>query len=227
MNLPLDQFEDNIARVNDLRLLHAVLTKQTTAAIDLSDLLRASYVIVVSAIDHYVHEVTRAGMMEIFDGVRPATQAYNSHRLTMQSLAGALTVADARSNIEADIRNQHSYQAFQKPEKASHNIYELVKHMYCWRKFVLEHLKGNTSYSVELNSEADWITHYERKEVSWNAALEELENNQNELVKAFENFPEEKLEELVPGKKFNWYVMIHGCIHHDIYHSAQISILKK
>lgn len=117
--------------------------------------------------------------------------------------------------------------AFEKPGNSSHNIYELVKHMYCWRKFVLEHLKGNTSYSVELNSETDWIKQYEENEGSWKAALEELENNQTELVKAFENFPDERLEELVPGKKFNWYVMIHGCVHHDIYHSAQISLLKK
>ncbi|MES2621877.1 MAG: DinB family protein [Bacteroidota bacterium] len=117
--------------------------------------------------------------------------------------------------------------AFQKSGNSSHNVYELVKHMCCWRKFVIEHLKGNTSYSVELNSETDWIVQYEQSEVSWKRALEELEANQTELGKAFENFPEEKLDELVPGKKFNWYVIIHGCVHHDIYHSAQISILKK
>lgn len=117
--------------------------------------------------------------------------------------------------------------AFYKPGNFSHNIYEYVMHMVCWRKFVLEHLKGNTVYSVEINSETDWVTQYEKTKESWMLALNELENNQNELAKAFENFSDEKLEQLVPGKKFNWYTMIHGLIHHDIYHSAQISILKK
>ena len=117
--------------------------------------------------------------------------------------------------------------AFYKPGDFSHNIYEYVMHMVCWRKFVLEHLKGNTVYSVELNSEADWVTEYEKTKESWMMALNDLENNQNELLKAFENFSNEKLTEPVPGKKFNWYTMIHGLIHHDIYHSAQISILKK
>lgn len=117
--------------------------------------------------------------------------------------------------------------AFYKPGNFSHNIYEYVKHMLCWRKFVLEHLKGNTSYSVEINSAVDWIIDYEKTEAGWVKALFELENNQNELLAAFQIFPEEKLDELVPGKQFSWYVMIHGLIHHDIYHSAQIALLKK
>ena len=117
--------------------------------------------------------------------------------------------------------------AFEKTGNVAHNIFELVCHMYCWRKFVVEQLKGNTSYSVEINSETDWITEYEGTPTEWHTALQDLENTQNELEKAFESFPEEKLDELVPGKRFSWYVLIHGCIHHDIYHSAQISLLKK
>gem|GEM_PF-2937840 len=29
------------------------------------------------------------------------------------------------------------------------------------------------------------------------------------------------------GRKFSWYDFVHGMIHHDIYHPAQIAILKK
>ncbi len=117
--------------------------------------------------------------------------------------------------------------AFHKPAWSAHNIYELVSHMLCWRRFVLEYLNGSTDYSVELNSETDWITQYEHSELNWLNLLAEIEKNQNEIVNAFENFSEAKLEELVPGKKFNWYVLVHGYVHHDIYHSAQISLLKK
>ena len=130
-------------------------------------------------------------------------------------------------NLKAILEGITWEKAFQKPGNSSHNIYESVRHMYCWRKFVLEHLKGNTSYSVEINSETDWMTDYEKNEANWNEVLGELESNQNELLEIFESFPDTKLEELVPGKKFNWYVLVHGCIHHDIYHSAQISMLKK
>ncbi len=117
--------------------------------------------------------------------------------------------------------------AFHKPANFTHNIYEYVKHMVCWRRFVLEYLKGNDTYSVEINSETDWITKYETSEVSWLQALSELETTQTELLNAFENFSDVRLDETVAGKKFSWYVMIHGLVHHDIYHSAQIAILKK
>ena len=117
--------------------------------------------------------------------------------------------------------------AFHKPAAGSHNIYELVVHMQCWRKFVLENLKGNAAYSVEINSEIDWPTNYEFTEAAWYSATAELENSQKELLEALNNIEDSKLEELVPGKKFNWYVLLHGILHHDIYHSAQIAILKK
>lgn len=117
--------------------------------------------------------------------------------------------------------------AFQKSLKNAHNIYELVQHMLCWRRFVIEQLKGNTTYYVGLNSEMDWITQYDKTEAVWKEALDELEKNQKALMSAFKKMNDKKLEEAVPGKKFTWYVLLHGVIHHDIYHSAQISLLKK
>lgn len=117
--------------------------------------------------------------------------------------------------------------AFHKPANFSHNIYEYVLHMTCWRKFSLEHLNGNSSYTVELNSETDWITKYEATETTWQQALKDLGDNQIAFLLALEKFDNEKLDEPVPGKKFSWYVLLHGVVHHDIYHSAQISLLKK
>ncbi|MBW4667047.1 MAG: hypothetical protein KME60_06260 [Cyanomargarita calcarea GSE-NOS-MK-12-04C] len=37
----------------------------------MSDILRASLVLVVSALDYYVHEVVTLGMLEIYKGQRP------------------------------------------------------------------------------------------------------------------------------------------------------------
>lgn len=47
------------------------------------------------------------------------------------------------THLKAVLENIRWGKAFFKPNKNSHNIYELVKHMYCWRKFTLEQLKGN------------------------------------------------------------------------------------
>ncbi len=131
------------------------------------------------------------------------------------------------NNIQEILKDITTEMAFYKPAGLSHNIYEYVKHMGCWRNFVLQYLKGNTAYSVEINSETDWVTNYEANEESWKAALSELQTLQTELIDAFETFTDAQLEEPVFGKKFNWYTMIHGLIHHDIYHSAQIAQIKK
>lgn len=131
------------------------------------------------------------------------------------------------NNLAETLKGISWQQAFVKPTGFKHNIYEYVKHLHCWRTFVTEYLKGNNTYTVELNSETDWVKNYEATEESWLQALTDLQNSQTELMAALEPFTDERLEETVPGKKFNWYVMLHGLVHHDIYHSGQISLLKK
>ena len=131
------------------------------------------------------------------------------------------------TNLKEALAGIDYQKALRKPAAGSHNIYELVMHMYCWRRFVIEQLKGNTSYKVELNSEVDWPTHYEGTESSWKTAMETLENTQRELSTLLETFDDSKLDEMMNGRKFSWYIFFHGLIHHDIYHSGQIAILKK
>ena len=117
-------------------------------------------------------------------------------------------------------------QAFAKPDNAKHNIYEYVEHMSTWRRYTVEQLNGNNSFSIDLNTEQDWPVNYEATELNWKKALQDIEANQGELLQSLNNINDEKLDELVPGKKFKWYALLHGIIHHDIYHSAQISLLK-
>ncbi len=117
--------------------------------------------------------------------------------------------------------------AFVKPAGFKHNIFEYIQHMICWRKFTIENLQDNSAYSVEINSETDWVTSYEASEQTWNKALKELANTQQQLASTLDSLSDSKLDELVPGKKFKWYVLLHGVLHHDIYHSAQIALIKK
>ena len=131
------------------------------------------------------------------------------------------------NNIKIVLQDINGEKAFRKPSAGLHNIYELVMHMYCWRNFVYQHLAGNAEYKVKLNSTNDWPTSYEQTEATWSEALELLEKSQTGLVEVFEKFDDSKLEESMHGRKFNWYIFIHGMIQHDIYHSGQIAILKK
>lgn len=100
------------------------------------------------------------------------------------------------------------------------SIVELVAHMTTWRKFVAEKLNGNDSYDVteEMNFPVvnDWVT-----------ALAALDQSQADLIEALEKTPDEKLQEVVPGRKYKFFTMVHGIIHHDVYHTGQIMLLKK
>lgn len=71
MQSALDQFHVSISRVRDLISLHSSLKAQASPALDLTDLLRASLVLAVSALDYYIHEVVVLGMLEIYRGQRP------------------------------------------------------------------------------------------------------------------------------------------------------------
>lgn len=102
---------------------------------------------------------------------------------------------------------------------ASHSIIELVAHMTAWRNYVVEKLNGNDSF--ELMDDENFPDH-----TNWQVVVTLLKENQQKLLDALAKTPTEKLNEKVPGREFKFYVMLHGIIHHDIYHIGQIQLLK-
>ena len=52
--------------------------------IDATDLLRWEWVLAVSALDKYIHDIVRIGMMHQFLGQRSVTEKYNSFRIDMR-----------------------------------------------------------------------------------------------------------------------------------------------
>jgi RiboL-PSP-HEPN len=114
----LDQFRISIARVRDLISIHSSVKSQSTSALDLSDILRATLVLSVSALDYYIHEVVTLGMLEIHRGQRsepnPAPNSSQSSFSRFQvSLGGArqerLIAMDIASWLENEIQqNQGS-----------------------------------------------------------------------------------------------------------------------
>jgi uncharacterized damage-inducible protein DinB len=64
---------------------------------------------------------------------------------------------------------------------------------------------------------------------TWTEALQRLEESQVKLLEAAARFPEERLGELVPSitHKYTYYTLLHGIIHHDLYHIGQIQLILK
>lgn len=122
-------YRENILRVNTLGGINQALGSIVTAAIDLSDILRAQHVLAVSAFDYFVHETTRIGMLEIFDGKRTPTPAYSRFRVPLDSLGTGASIS--RTNFENEIRIQHGFQSFQHPEKVADAL-RLVADLKLW-----------------------------------------------------------------------------------------------
>jgi hypothetical protein len=69
-------FEQNIIRVKNLGAIYKNINSQTTQILYLSDILRAQYVMLVSALDHFIHEIVRIGMIEIYKDKRKETKKF-------------------------------------------------------------------------------------------------------------------------------------------------------
>jgi uncharacterized damage-inducible protein DinB len=104
----------------------------------------------------------------------------------------------------------------------THSIIELVAHMTSWRTYVTRKLSGDDSYQVtdELNFPAN---------TDWLQTIHLLEESQRQLILAIEAFPADKLAEQVDGLKdrYTYYTLIHGIIHHDLYHTGQLMLMQK
>lgn len=102
----------------------------------------------------------------------------------------------------------------------SHSIIELVSHIVSWRNFVIEKLKNNFTYDVtdEMNFP---------KSSSWPKVLKDLQESQGNLLAALASFDENRLFTIVPGRKYSYYKLLHGIVHHDLYHLGQIVMISR
>lgn len=121
MQPAIETFRESVSRVEHLGGLYRALSGLTTAAVDASDLLRAQVVLAVSAFDFYIHEVTVFGMVAVFEGRRPPTQAFLKYRVSVGAVSVGMS-AHSSSWFEAEIREQHSFQSFQQPDKVADAI---------------------------------------------------------------------------------------------------------
>ena len=113
MQTAIDQFRMNIARVRDLGSLSRILDSQTTQALDFSDVLRAEFVLAVSALDYFIHEIVRLGMLDTYRGNRPRTPAFQRFQVSMSSVEVAISDSHNETWLEQEIISRHSYQSFQ------------------------------------------------------------------------------------------------------------------
>jgi len=122
--------------------------------------------------------------------------------------------------IDNQVVNEH-------PDGLGNSIARLIKHMINWRRYVIEKLKGNEDFDIEINGTFDWPEVRIKSISEWEALIKDLKNSQIKILNLLDKMDDESLRKIVPRTKYNFLFLIEGIIRHDVYHLGQISMLHK
>ena len=110
------------------------------------------------------------------------------------------------------------------PMDGVHSIWELVLHIAVWDEAGLRRLSGEKWQPKGL---ANFPRVTTVAEGAWRKAVAATKRTHVTLVKTVEALPDSRLWERCPGKRYDFYHLLHGIAQHELYHAGQIAILKK
>ena len=111
-----------------------------------------------------------------------------------------------------------------KPLPAVHSIWELTLHIAVWDDAGLRRLEGKKWQPTGL---ANFPPVTKPTEAAWRKAVAATQRTHDTLVKTVGALPDSRLWDRVPGKRYDFYHLLHGIVQHELYHAGQIAILKK
>ena len=193
MNDPLRQFLKNIESIDTIDGIHSYFEQQVPA-IDISEILRAEYVLLVSAFDYYIHDLVREGMLEIFDGKNKSNPDYDKFHISLKSVNLLLSNKDMltrRQLLDNEIRkinSKHSYQAPGNVERAL----SLISFKSVWKNISID-LKMDKEDIVK---ELGLIVH-RRNKIAHEADINPLTNDKTSIDKKTINDVRDFLVKLV------------------------------
>lgn len=117
-------------------------------------------------------------------------------------------------------------EAAQKPIAHAHSIWEILLHINAWQNYVVSVEGGGAA--AFLADAADWPPVPESASDSeWEATQRRFEGGSQEIRELVVHFDESRMHANVPGRDFPFKVLLHGVVHHNLYHCGQIALLRK
>lgn len=111
--------------------------------------------------------------------------------------------------------------------KDGNSIAQILEHILAWRIFLIEALKANFSFKIEINSTKDWNKNKRYNQKEWQQLIERLKENQSTLIELVESKSEDFLGNNIPERKYTYFTLLDNSIQHDVYHLGQIALLNK
>ena len=111
-----------------------------------------------------------------------------------------------------------------KPLEGVHSIWELLLHVEVWDRAAMVRLGGE---KCQPEGTDNFPPSSKATEKAWRKVVAGAKRTHDLLVKTVEALPESRLRDRVPGKRYDFYHMLHGIAQHELYHAGQMAILNK
>jgi uncharacterized damage-inducible protein DinB len=111
-----------------------------------------------------------------------------------------------------------------KPLDEVHSIWELLLHVEAWDRAGLIRLSGK---KCQMKGNKNFPPVTTATDAAWRETVAQVKRTHDELVETVAGLPERRFCDQVPGKRYDFYHMLHGIAQHELYHAGQMAILKK
>ena len=135
MRNPNDTWNANLQNIKRMHWLHKQLVN-IVPAMDISDILRSEYVLIVSAFDCYIHDVVLLGMSDMFSGNRPECKNFTDFCIPMSTVKKLLETSDVsvrESIYNASVKKILSKDSYQSPKSVEFAL-SMVNMKKIWSK---------------------------------------------------------------------------------------------
>ena len=114
--------------------------------LDSSDLLRWQWVLAVSALDKYIHDIVRFGMVEEYSKRKPHTPKFDTFQLSMDVLSSIEMASIPEMEFANEVLRRHSHLSFQDPSKITEALSYIWNEPHKWDK-----ISSNMQNSISSN----------------------------------------------------------------------------
>src|SRR5689334_4199847 len=90
------------------------------------------------------------------------------------------------------------------------SIVEIVVHMTQWKRFCIKKIENDAAFDIALNSPEDWKRFNSVGEEEWQTIKKEYAEATEHLAAMIEIFPEDRLDDIVPGRDYPFFHLFVG-----------------
>jgi hypothetical protein len=102
----------------------------------------------------------------------------------------------------------------------------LILHISIWDEICDRRLRGE-HITMTTGSPGDWERPTDLSADGWARAVERVTRAQAALVSTVRSLQDSDLDRQVAGWPWSYRLMIHGTLHHDIYHFGQVELIAR